>query len=97
MGAYKKLPGQKRQMWGAFSVHVPNVELRPGSPAANRRVNPSTTHTTPTESLRTLKPWPKRRPPPTRTPRSRHISLGPEHSSPYIPFTTATCRSPPRG
>jgi len=85
VGAYEKLPGEERQMWGALSVHVLNVELRPGSPAANRRGKASTTHTRPAESLLTLKPWPKPWPPPTRTTRSRHISLGgQEHSPPYI-------------
>jgi hypothetical protein len=80
MGAYEKLPGQEQQMREHSRSNVPNVELRPGSHAANRRVNPATTHTRPAESVRTLKPWP----PPTRTPRSTHISLGPEHTSPYI-------------
>jgi hypothetical protein len=67
--------------------NVLNVELRPGSPAANRRGKASTTHTRPAESLRTLKPWPKPWAPliPTRTPRSTHISPGgPEHSSACI-------------
>jgi hypothetical protein len=84
MGAYEKLPGEEQQMREHSRSNVPNVALRPGSPAANRRVNPATTHTRPAESLRTLKPWPKPWAPPARTPRSRHISPGPEHSSPYI-------------
>src|SRR5215208_6502164 len=86
VGAYEKLPGEERQMWGALSVHVLNVELRPGSPAANRRGKASTTHTRPAESLRTVKPWPKPWAPliPTRTPRSTHIRAGPEQSSACI-------------
>ena len=30
MGAYKKLPGQERQMWGAFSVECPECGAPPG-------------------------------------------------------------------
>jgi hypothetical protein len=60
MDAYNNLPGQECQMWGAFTVQCrENVELRPASPAANRRGYPSTTHTRPAESVPTLKPWPK--------------------------------------
>src|ERR687897_1680190 len=83
MGAYEKLPGQEQHMRGAFSVKGPEWGAPPGPPATNRKGKAPTTHTRPAESLRTLKPWPKLWPPPTRTPRSRHISLGPEHSSAY--------------
>ena len=30
MGAYKKLPGQEQQMWGAFSVQCPECGAPPG-------------------------------------------------------------------
>ena len=30
MGAYKKLPGQEHQMWGAFSVQCPECGAPPG-------------------------------------------------------------------
>jgi hypothetical protein len=30
MDAYKKLPGQERQMWGAFSVQCPECGAPPG-------------------------------------------------------------------
>jgi hypothetical protein len=30
MGAYNKLPGQERQMWGAFSVRCPERGAPPG-------------------------------------------------------------------
>ena len=30
MGAYKKLPGEERQMWGAFSVECPHCGAPPG-------------------------------------------------------------------
>src|SRR5215211_3867571 len=39
--------------------NVLNVELRQGSPAANRRGEAPTTHTKPAESVPTVKPWPK--------------------------------------
>jgi hypothetical protein len=32
MGAYKKLPGEKRQMVGAFSVECPECGAPPGFP-----------------------------------------------------------------
>jgi hypothetical protein len=30
MGAYNKLPGQERQIWGAFSVECPECGAPPG-------------------------------------------------------------------
>ena len=30
MGAYEKLPGEERQMWGAFSVQCPECGAAPG-------------------------------------------------------------------
>src|SRR5215218_825311 len=97
MGAYNNLAAEQHQMRGAFSVQCPeNVELRPDSPAANQRGNPSTTHTTFAESVPTVKPWPKTWPPPTRTPRPTHISTGePEHSS--AASNTTSLRPAPRG
>src|SRR5215218_7891839 len=52
-------PARSGRWWEHSQSNVLNVELRPGSPAANRRGNPGTTHTRLAESVRTVKPWPK--------------------------------------
>ena len=91
-------PVRSGRWWEHSRSNVLNVELRPGSPVANRRGKPSTTHTRPAESLRTLKPWPKPWQPPTRTVRSTHISSGREHSSACISIHHhKMVRPPPRG
>src|SRR5215210_1195308 len=51
-------PARSASMWEHSQSNVLNVALRPGSPAASRRGRASTTHTSPAESVRTLKPWP---------------------------------------
>ena len=37
MGAYMKLPGQERQMWGAFSVECPECGAPPGFACRNAK------------------------------------------------------------
>jgi hypothetical protein len=97
MGDYNKLPGEERQMRGAFSVQSPECGAPPGF--ACRKPKGKTLYDShkARRELRTLEPWP----PPTRTPRSTHISAGLEHSSACISIqhhkmeTSATRREGP--
>jgi hypothetical protein len=50
-------PARSDRWWEHSRSNVLNVELRQGLPAAKRRGNPSTIHTRPAESVRTVKPW----------------------------------------
>jgi uncharacterized protein len=52
-------PARSSRWWEHSRSNVLNVELRQGSPAANRRGNPSMIHTRLGESVSTVKPWPK--------------------------------------
>jgi hypothetical protein len=60
MGAYNKLPGQERQMRGAFSVQCPECGAPPGFACRKPKGrSPYDSHKEPAESVPTRKPWPK--------------------------------------